>query len=90
MEGLAVALLLAYHEKQAFHISEIGDVSIEYRGDLMTDKGRKADIVITLEPDNFIIKNIGQIEDGDQGVLLQRFQKRIQDHLKKLATEEIT
>jgi hypothetical protein len=89
MEGLAVALLLAYHEKQAFHIPEIGDISVEYRGDIMTPKGRKADIILTIEPDDFIVKNIGKIEDGDQGILLQRFQKRIRDHLKKLTIEEV-
>jgi hypothetical protein len=89
MEGLAVALLLAYHEKQPFHIPEIGDISIEYFGDDVVTKGRKAKITINLVPDDFMIKNIGQIEDGDQGLLLQRYQKRIREHLKKLTTEEV-
>lgn len=89
MEGLVVALLLSYHEKQSFHIPEIGDITIRYQGDYVTPKGRKANVSIDFSPDEFIIKNIGQIEDGEQGILLQRYQKRIREHLKNLTTEEV-
>lgn len=89
MEGLVVALLLAYHEKQLFHIPELGDISISYHGDEITPKGRRAKISVEINPDDFLVKNIGQIEDGDPGVMLQRYQKRIREHLKSLTAEEV-
>ena len=83
LEGLSIALLLAYHDEQPFHIPEIGEFSADYVGEEVTPKGRQAKVTITLNPDSFFLRNIGQIEDGEPGDLVSRYQKRIRTLLKQ-------
>ena len=88
-EGLLLNFVLSYLEKEPVVLPLFGEISIHYLGDDITSKGRKAKVDIDFTPHENLIRNIGQIEDGDECDLEVHLKERV---FKTLDTriEEVT
>jgi len=85
-EGLLLDIMVCYMNKQPFHLPLFGEITFKYLGDETTRKGRRAKVDIDFEPDDFLLRTIGQIEDGDESDielhLKEKIQKTIEEHLE--------
>lgn len=81
-EGLLVDFVLRYLDKESTYIPLFGEIFFHYLGDKITQKGRVAKIDIDFIPNDFLVKTIGQIEDGDESDL--------EKHLKDLVHKSLS
>ena len=76
-ESVGIAAVLSYLRKDSIVIPFIGKVKINYDGDDLTSEGRKAKLNCEFVPSQFLIRNIGQIEDETETevekILVNRF-----------------
>jgi hypothetical protein len=63
-ESLAVYVILEQAEGRGINIPLLGEISLTYKGDQMGRNGKEAIVESSLEPASFIVRNVGQIEDG--------------------------
>jgi len=84
-EGLLLDFCLRYLEKEQVTIPLFGDIFFHYLGDEISSKGRKAKIDIDFIPDDFLVRVIGQIEDGEESDL----EKHLKEKIKKSIEETI-
>lgn len=87
-EYLVVDFALAYLEKKPLSIPLFGDIFINYLGDEILSKGRKAKIDIDFIPDDFFVKIIGQIEDGEESDLERHLKEKIKKTLESHLNDE--
>ncbi len=64
-EALLVYATLQQLEGLPFTVPNIGEVSVTYRGDTMTSKGKSTQVDACIEPDAYLAKCIGQLHDGN-------------------------
>ncbi len=64
-ESLAVFVVMEYLEGREVVLPLLGKISFAYRGDEMVVSGRKAVVDATFDPDSFLIRNVGQVQDED-------------------------
>jgi hypothetical protein len=84
-EVQATLLFLDYLSGEESKIPFIGSLKVEHVGNEITKKGKKeAKLAITIEPDDFLKKIIGQEEDGDTTEIQKMLQKRIKKSFEKI------
>jgi hypothetical protein len=63
-ESVGISAVLSYVKKESIVIPYIGKIKLSYEGDSLTMKGREAKLKPEFIPSPFLVRNIGQIEDG--------------------------
>jgi hypothetical protein len=85
-ESVGIQAVLAYSKGEKIIIPFIGEVSLKYAGDELTDKGKVAKLEAVFTPSPFIVRNAGQIQDETstdaEGILMSRFQAVFKEKLK--------
>jgi hypothetical protein len=66
IEGFFIMAMLNYMDDEDPHmrVPLVGDFEFVYEGDVLKDKGRQAKVSLKFNPDDFLLRVIGQIEDG--------------------------
>jgi hypothetical protein len=86
-ESLGIQAVLAYSKGDKIIIPFIGEVSLKYAGDELTDKGRVAKLETVFTPSPFLTRNVGQIQDeaftDAEKILMSRFQTVFKSKLKE-------
>jgi hypothetical protein len=86
-ESLGIQAVVSYSKDDKIIIPFIGEISIKYGGDELTDKGRVAKLETLFTPSPFLARNVGQIEDGTptdaEKILMSRFQSVFKKKLKE-------
>jgi len=76
-ESIGVSAALSYVKGEAIIIPFIGKIRISYEGDDLTMKGKEAKLKHEFTPSPFLVRNVGQIEDGNETeiekILMNRF-----------------
>lgn len=83
-KSLLIEFLIKYLDKEPATIPLFGDISFNFLGDKVTSKGRKAEIDIDFMPHDFLLKNIGQVEDGEKSEIEKYLQEMIDKSLLEL------
>jgi hypothetical protein len=85
-ESAGVQAVISYSKGDKIVIPFIGEISVKYAGDEPTDKGRVAKLETAFTPSPFLIRNAGQIQDGEstdaEKILMSRFQAVFKKKLK--------
>jgi len=85
-EGFVFLGILSYLEKEPVTIPFFGDLTVSYLKDRVTEKGLEAELDFSFEPNKFLIRSIGQIEDEDisdaEKLLKDRIHKSLEDMMK--------
>jgi hypothetical protein len=85
-ESIGIQAVLNYARGEKIVVPFIGEIEISYDGDKMTDKGRVAKLKTSFTPSSFLIRNIGQIQDGGpteaEKILTGRFRSVFKDRVK--------
>lgn len=82
-EGILLDFLLRYLEKEPAYMPLFGEIYFHYLGDEVSPKGRKAKIDIDFSPSEFLVRTIGQIEDGEESDLEVHLKDRIHRALEE-------
>lgn len=81
-ESVGVFATLQYSENKEIIIPFLGTIKIQFNGDKVTAKGKEAQTTVVFEPSPFLIRNVGQIEDGAETdaekILISRFRSTLQ------------
>lgn len=80
-ESLLAQIIIDYLDGESTHFPFIGTITIKYKGDRFEGDIKKAILDIDFVPDDMLIKNIGQIQDGDETDIEEIFEKRLQNAL---------
>jgi hypothetical protein len=76
-ESLGIQAMLSYSKGDKIIIPFIGEISVKYVGDELTNKGRVAKLETFFTPSPFLIRNVGQIQDevstDAEKILMSRF-----------------
>lgn len=83
-EGFLYLSVLSYLEKDPVLIPFFGEFDIRYIRDAVTKEGREAELDITFEPNQFLKRVIGQIEDKDESDLEKMLKTKIHTILEDL------
>jgi hypothetical protein len=85
-ESMGIQAVLSCSKGDKIIIPFIGDVSVKYVGDEITDKGRVAKLETLFTPSQFLIRNVGQLRDETptdaEKILISRFQAVFKEKLK--------
>jgi len=76
-ESLGISAILSYVKRESIVIPYIGKLKLKYDGDDLTMKGKEAKLIHEFTPSPFLIRNVGQVEDGTETeverILVNRF-----------------
>lgn len=85
-ESIGIQAVISYSKGDKIIIPFIGEVSVKYVGEELTDKGRAAKLETVFTPSSFLIRNAGQIQDETptdaEKILMSRFQAVFKEKLK--------
>ena len=62
-ESIGIAAVLAYMKQEPIEIPYVGTINLTYEGDEVTSKGRTANLKAEFIPSDFLVRNVGQVED---------------------------
>jgi hypothetical protein len=86
-ESIGIQAILSYSKGDKIIVPFIGEISVKYAGDELTDKGRVAKLETTFTPSPFLVRNVGQVQDeadtDAEKILMARFQNVFKDKLKE-------
>ncbi len=82
-EALISVILLDYIEGESTNIPFLGTLSIKYKGEKIINGKKEADIQVELEPENNLIKNVGQVQDEEECDIEKMIKTRIREALRK-------
>jgi hypothetical protein len=85
-ESVGIQAILSYSKGDKITIPFIGEVAVKYAGDELTDRGRIAKLETVFTPSPFLVRNAGQVHDGEstdaEKILMSRFQSVFKEKLK--------
>jgi len=87
-EGFLYSIILSYLEERPLDLPFLGELEVSYLKDVLTQKGREADVSIDITPDAFIKRVIGQIEDKEESDVEKILRDKIHESLKDLVEEK--
>jgi hypothetical protein len=86
-ESIGIQAVISYSKGDKIIIPFIGEISVKYTGDELTDKGRVAKLETRFTPSPFLIRNIGQVQDeastDAEKILMSRFKAVFKGKLKE-------
>lgn len=65
-ESIGISAVLSYVKGESIVIPCIGKIKLVYGGDSLTAKGKEAQLQCEFTPSPFLIRNVGQVEDGEE------------------------
>jgi len=65
-ESIGISAVLSYIKGEPITIPCIGRIRLSYEGDDLTMKGKEAKLKHEFTPSPFLVRNIGQLEDGNE------------------------
>lgn len=84
-ESIGISAVLAYMKGETIEIPYVGSIQLEYEGDQVTSKGRAANLKATFTPSEFLVRNVGQVEDETktdaEEILLSRLKQIFKNKL---------
>lgn len=84
-ESIGISAVLAYMKGETIEIPYVGSIQLEYEGDQVTSKGRIANLKATFTPSEFLVRNVGQVEDETktdaEEILLSRLKQIFKNKL---------
>lgn len=84
-ESIGISAVLAYMKGETIEIPYVGSIQLEYEGDQVTSKGRTATLKATFTPSEFLVRNVGQVEDETktdaEEILLSRLKQIFKNKL---------
>lgn len=86
-EGFVYSIILSYLEDNSISLPFIGEMKVSFIKDNLTEKGRQAEVSINVEPNDFIKKIVGQIEDNEETYIEDILKDKIYDSLKYILVE---
>lgn len=86
-ESLCLCSVLAYLEKEPIDIPLFGKMSVSYKGDSITNKGKEAQLEVSVTPSPTLKRVIGQIEDEVESDLEVSLRGKIKSILKNIALQ---
>ena len=83
-EGFLYSVVLSYLEKEPMFLPFFGEIKIDFLKDTVVDKGRQADISVSVEPSDFLKRVIGQVEDREESDIEKILKDKIHESLDDL------
>ena len=83
MEALLTVVVLNYMEGKPTYIPFLGEIEIEFNGDLITTKGREAQVKVQVTPDDKLKRVVGQIQDNVENDIEKMFIQKMRTALQK-------
>jgi hypothetical protein len=85
-ESIGIQAVISYSKGDKIIIPFIGEITVKYAGDELTEKGRVAKLETFFTPSSFLIRNAGQIQDETstdaERILTSRFQAVFKKKMK--------
>lgn len=83
-ESFCLCSVLACLEKESVQIPLIGEMNIKYDGEEISALGKEAKVEISINPNKYIKKVIGQIKDGEESDIEKSLELKIKNILKSM------
>ena len=80
-ESLAIFIIMSYYGKEEIYLPYIGKMKFNYIGEVLDGDFKTAKVEMEFVPDEFLLKNVGQIEDKEEPDVIKFFTSRIQSAL---------
>lgn len=85
-ESVGIQAVLSYSKGAKIVIPFIGEVSVKYTGDKLTERDLEAGLETVFTPSPFLVRNIGQIHDKTptdaEKILFSRFRSVFKEKLE--------
>lgn len=78
-EGMLYLYILSFLEKEPIMIPFLGEFNIKYIKDVLSAEGRDSEVQVDFEPNVFLRRVIGQIEDQEETDVEKMLKERIHD-----------
>jgi len=83
---LSYQMLRDYRLNDSSYIPFLGEVTINYQGDVQTDKGLKASVILDFDLSEEFIRSVGQIVDGES---CSDYEKEMMGRIKESLEEKL-
>lgn len=83
-ESFCLCTVLSCLEKETLQIPMIGEMEVTYSGEDISAIGKEAKVSISVTPNKFLKKVIGQIQDDEESDIEKSFELKIRNILKSL------
>jgi len=83
-ESFCLCAVLACLEKEPLQVPMIGEMNVIYNGEDISALGKEAKVEISVTPNKFLKKVIGQVQDGEESDIEKSFELKIKNILKSL------
>ena len=80
-ESLATLIILDYLNGESTNIPFFGTFTVKQKGNTMVDGKKEACVEILFKPEDSFVRNIGQIEDGQDCDIIEICKHKIQNTL---------
>lgn len=80
-ESLISLIVLNFKEGESTNIPFFGTIALDYSGDEIHNGVKRAIVDVDFEPDQSLLRNIGQIEDGEESDIEKLIKVRIKESL---------
>lgn len=87
-EAFAFLLATDYLEGEWTNLPFFGDIKVHHTGDVPSDKGVRAQLELEFEPEDSLIKTIGQLVDGEKSEVEKTFMNRVRSSLHSYISQE--
>jgi len=88
-EAQIVEFILSFIEESSVNIPLLGEIKINYLGDKITPRGKKANIDIDFVPNDFFIREVGLLIDGEPTDIEEHIKERIKKVVYNHLSEDI-
>lgn len=82
-ESLISIIMLDYMEGEETNIPFFGTIKIEYEKDEIIDGEKEAKVSLDFTPDPTLLKNVGQINDGEESDVKKMIILRMREAIRK-------
>lgn len=86
-EALTTIIVLNYLEKIPTIIPQLGSLSLKYEGDEELKDGIRAIVTPEILLDDYLLKNIGQVEDGVESDIEKKLKKKMSNSISEILGE---
>lgn len=83
-DSVVTLIVLNHIEGEPTLIPGFGEVRIFYEGEDLVKEGKQARIKLDFTPDDFLLRNIGQVHDGEETDIERKYKERLKGLLNEL------
>lgn len=77
-----------YYSSKTLCIPFVGDLHVEYKGDVEKEEGREAILECVMKPNSLLKRVIGEAEDGDIDVIRDLLEQKIKPAVSSIINED--